>query len=72
MDSQTLAYKVDEGAHQLGVSRSMMWKLISGGEIKTFSAGRKRLIAREELLRFISDGEAAREAADAERVAVGG
>ena len=67
MDKRSLAYKIDEGAQQLGISRSMLWRLIGERKVKTFSVGRKRLIAHEELLRFISDGEAAREAADAEK-----
>ena len=65
MDPRTLALKVDEAAQQIGISRSMMWKLITQGKIQTFSVGKRRLIAHSELVKFIQQSEAERRELDA-------
>lgn len=56
--AERLAYSPQESAQTLGVSRQHIYKLIADGTLKTFTLGRRRLIARSELERLVR-GEAA-------------
>lgn len=44
---------VSEAARYLGISRSSVYNLIYSGEIVSFKVGGRRLIMREELLRYL-------------------
>lgn len=48
-----LAYGVAEAAIALSVSESQIWIWLRQGRIRTFKAGARTLIRREELLRFL-------------------
>ena len=44
--------RIPDACRLLGVGRSMFYKLITAGEIKTRKIGRKTLVPREELTAF--------------------
>ena len=48
-----LLLSVQEAAKHLGVSRSLMYELINTGEIESLHLGRRRLVSREAINRFI-------------------
>lgn len=56
-----LAYSVDEAAEQLGIGRTMMFRLLRNGEIHSLKIGSRRLVRHCELERFLgaSEGQAA-------------
>ncbi len=45
---------MNEAAHRLGVGRSTIKALIARHEIRTFTIGRRRIIATSELDRFVA------------------
>ena len=50
------AYSAGDVSVMLGISRSMVFKLIRQGELKTFKAGTRTLIPAGEVDRFIEYG----------------
>lgn len=48
-----MAFSVEQGAEQIGITRTAFYGLIRTGEIKTFKVGRRRLVTRTELQRFV-------------------
>ena len=50
---EKLAYSVDEAAVALGLSKSYVRELTTMGKIKSLKVGRRRLISRGELMRFL-------------------
>ena len=44
---------VDEAARLIGVARSMLYEMISKGDIQTFKLGRRRLIRVKTLEAFV-------------------
>lgn len=50
-----MAYSIEESAAQIGVTRTMFYGLMRDGQIKTIKIGRRRLITRKELLRFLEE-----------------
>ena len=44
---------VDEAARLIGVARSMLYEMISNGDIQTFKLGRRRLIRVKTLEAFV-------------------
>ena len=44
-----LAYRIKEAVAATGISRSMLYKMIRAGAVKTRKSGRSTLIEREEL-----------------------
>jgi excisionase family DNA binding protein len=54
-----LAYRPKEAAEALGVDRDTIHRLISRGELTSFTVGRARCIAAAELERFIREREGA-------------
>ena len=48
-----LAYGIDEAVDAIGVSRSKLYELIASGELKIVKLGRRTLILRAELERFL-------------------
>jgi len=61
-----LAYKVEEGAQKLSISRAKMFELLKTGEIESIKIGRSRRIPSEALVAYIE-----RLTADAQRPADG-
>ena len=54
-----LALGVQEVADALGVSRELVKQLIRTGELPSVKLGRRRLISRKALERFLAGGDAA-------------
>jgi excisionase family DNA binding protein len=50
-----LAYRVGEAAALVGISRSMVYKLIAGGRLKTFKIGRCTLVSDETIRAFVNE-----------------
>ena len=48
-----LLLSVKDAAGHLGISRGLMYELIGRGEIESLQLGRRRLVSREALNRFI-------------------
>jgi len=46
---------IEPAAGELGVSRSTMYKLLNDGAIRSVHIGRRRLIERDELVRFVGE-----------------
>jgi excisionase family DNA binding protein len=57
--ADALAYSVDDGAERLGVGATTFEDLIASGQIKTFKVGRRRLVSRQALEKFIARQERA-------------
>ena len=58
MISQTrTAYRIGEVAVSTGLSPQTVARLLTSGQLKSFTVGRVRLISAEELARFIRDRE---------------
>ncbi len=54
--NQSLALTVKQAREALGgLSQTLFYDIINSGELKTFKIGRRRLISREELQRYISE-----------------
>ena len=51
--NQRLAYTLREAAAMLGVSQSSVYRLIKRGQLRSTSGMRRKLIGREELLKFL-------------------
>ncbi len=52
-----LAVTVPEAAAMIGISESMLWRLLAVGDIAKVKIGRRTLIRVVELERFLSDTE---------------
>jgi excisionase family DNA binding protein len=61
MPSETpvIALSIAQARASLGVSRTVLYHLISKGEIRTLKIGRRRLVRRAELERFLAAKEGA-------------
>ena len=55
-------FTVEEAHQYLAISRAELYRLLAAGVLKGFHIGRRRLIPREELDRFIQDQLAAEDA----------
>jgi hypothetical protein len=53
---EPLAHSMEDSAILLGISLRKVWGLVASKHLKSFRAGRRNMIAREELLRFIDAG----------------
>jgi excisionase family DNA binding protein len=49
------ALSVDEGCTYLGIGRAHFYRLMDQGEIHSFHIGRRRLVLREHLDKFIRE-----------------
>ena len=56
---ERLAYGVIEAASLLGLSRASLYKMMSAGELASFKAGKRRLIAAEALRSWLENARAA-------------
>jgi excisionase family DNA binding protein len=54
-----LAFGVQEVADALGVSRELVKHMIRTGQLPSVKAGRRRLISRKALERYLAGGDAA-------------
>ena len=54
-----LAFGIQEVADALGVSRELVKHMIRTGELPSVKVGRRRLISRKALERFLAGGDAA-------------
>ena len=52
-DQGPLLLSIPDAAEQLGIGRSALYELLSRGEIEHVRIGRRRLISREALHRFV-------------------
>lgn len=55
--NQQLSYTVEEAAKASSMSRSRLYLAIGTGELRSFKAGRRRLITAEALREFIANLE---------------
>ncbi len=55
-EESRLALTVPQAAWLLGTSPNFVWGLLTKGQIDSFRLGRKRMIARSEVERFIAAG----------------
>jgi excisionase family DNA binding protein len=49
-----LAYSPHEGAQVLSISRSKLYELIAGGDLKVIKLGSRTLVPHSELVRFLT------------------
>ena len=48
-----LAYSVEEAADLLGIGRTVMFHLVTAGEVGSFKIGRRRLVPRDAIDSYI-------------------
>ena len=58
MDEMTLTLTVPQAAALLGISRALAYELIARGELPSLRLGRRVVVPRRALQRFVDDGEA--------------
>jgi excisionase family DNA binding protein len=58
----TRMLSVQEAAGALGISRSLVYELLSSGALRSTKIGRRRLVPREALEAFVADLPVARRA----------
>jgi excisionase family DNA binding protein len=46
-------FSIPETARDLGISERQIWKLLAAEEIRSFKIGKRRLIPRTEIQRFV-------------------
>ena len=56
METERRALSVDEAALQLGVGRSLAWKLVNEGRLRSIRAGHRVLIPVAALTEFLAGG----------------
>jgi excisionase family DNA binding protein len=54
MDVNKLAYTIPEACIAAGLGRTMLYQLLTSGEIESFTVGSRRLIPRSALEAFIA------------------
>lgn len=53
MSGDRLAYSVAETAAAIGVGERLVWELVASGQLPSRKLGSRRLILREDLVRFL-------------------
>jgi excisionase family DNA binding protein len=53
-DVVPILYRVDEAAHALRLSRSLLYELIRSGQLRTVKQGRCRLVPVEALAEYVA------------------
>lgn len=53
-ENQKLSYSVEEAVTQTGLTRSRIFQSISRGDLKSFKAGRQRLVSHKALQDYIA------------------
>jgi excisionase family DNA binding protein len=54
-DLTPLAHTVLDACKRLGISRTLLYVLISAGAIRTFKVGARTLVPESELRKFVAD-----------------
>jgi excisionase family DNA binding protein len=54
--SGKLAYRVEDAAKSIGVSRATVYRLIASGKLKTVKIGRIRLVSARALNALVENG----------------
>lgn len=54
-----LLYEISAAASRLGISRALLYKLITAGAILTIKIGRRRLVSENAIRDFIAKNEGA-------------
>lgn len=62
MTAPRVAYKVPEAAAALALSEATVWKLVTSGELRTYTVGRARFVPASALAAFVEDRLAAESA----------
>jgi excisionase family DNA binding protein len=52
-NAQKLAYRIDEAVKASGLGRSFLYERMADGSLKSVKIGGRRLILRDDLLRFL-------------------
>lgn len=52
-----IAYRIDDAANAIGLSRSTIYELINAGKLRSVKAAGRRLILAEDLKAFLLAGE---------------
>ncbi|MDC7693861.1 helix-turn-helix domain-containing protein [Asticcacaulis sp. DXS10W] len=52
-ESEKLAYRIDEAVKASGLGRSFLYERMADGSLKSVKIGGRRLIMRDDLLRFL-------------------
>ncbi|MDC7693858.1 excisionase family DNA-binding protein [Asticcacaulis sp. DXS10W] len=52
-EPQKLAYRIDEAVKASGLGRSFLYERVADGSLKSVKIGGRRLIMRDDLLRFL-------------------
>ena len=50
---QRASFRVEEAAQYLGIGRASLYRLLDSGDLQSFHIGRRRLVLKSELYRFI-------------------
>lgn len=59
MDDNPITLNPEDAAKLVGVSRSTLFNLLREGKLRSFKIGRRRLVSRHELERFVKEQERA-------------
>jgi excisionase family DNA binding protein len=59
-DAQRITLSIGEAASRLGVSKTTLWSLVRGGQIRSISLGRRRLIPVTALDQWVGEPERVR------------
>ena len=54
VSTERVAFSVEEAAGRLGVSRSLIWKMVNQGTIRTVRAGHRVLVPVSAVEEFLS------------------
>lgn len=57
--SEKMVYSVNEAADLLSIGRTMAFRLISNGELRSLKIGHRRLVSKLDLDEFVADRRAA-------------
>ncbi len=57
--SEKMVYSVNEAADLLSIGRTMAFRLISNGELRSLKIGNRRLVSKLDLDEFVADRRAA-------------
>lgn len=53
-DAQTIVLTVEQAAERLGIGRTLMYSLVSSGEVESVTIGRLRRIPSDALVQYVS------------------
>jgi predicted lipase len=56
LQPEPYAYSMVDSARMLGCSKRKLWSLVAAKQITVFRIGKKKMVSKDELLRFIAEG----------------